>query len=95
MKEIILSADGARVLYLVPDAVADRLQEYCIEFCDHWLWNSPDAKHLRTKQGACFTEADFIEYLNKHLFPEEKAVLVKTLGEKVPPEYKDLPRFNF
>ena len=31
MKEIILSADGDSVVYLVPDVVADNLEKYCIE----------------------------------------------------------------
>lgn len=37
MKEIILSADGDSIVYLVPDAVADNLEKYCLEFCEVWL----------------------------------------------------------
>lgn len=100
MKEIILSADGDSVVYLVPDVIADNLNKYCIEFCDNWLWNSPDAKQYRTKQGLCFNEADFINYLNKYIFPEQKSVLLKNLGwtdlgKNLPSEYKSHPYFNF
>lgn len=41
MKNIVLSADGDRVVYSVPDVVADRLEDYCMEFCCHWLPDSP------------------------------------------------------
>ncbi len=100
MKEIILSADGDSVVYLVPDAVADNLNEYCNEFCCNWLWKSPDAKRFRKGRGVCYNEADFIDYLNKYIFPAQKSVLVKNLGwtnlgKKLPPEYKLLPYFNF
>ena len=37
MKSIILSADGDSVVYQVPDQVAEHLEEYCIQFCDHWM----------------------------------------------------------
>ena len=33
MKPVILSADGDSVVYTVPDAVADNLEAYCMEFC--------------------------------------------------------------
>ena len=59
MKEIILSADGDSVLYLVPDAVAENLEEYCLKFCSDWLWNSPEAEKYRVGNAVCYTEADF------------------------------------
>ena len=46
MKNVIISADGDRMVYSVPDIVADNLTEYCIEFCDKWLRTSPYAKKL-------------------------------------------------
>ena len=55
MKEEILSADGDRVVYLVPDAVADNLDEYCLELCSDWLRNSPDAEGYRIGAGVCYT----------------------------------------
>ena len=100
MKEIILSADSDSVVYLVPDIVAENLCEYCIEFCDKWLWKSPDAKRFRIGPGVCYNEADFIDYLNRYIFPEQKSVLVKNLGwtdlgKNLPSEYKSHPHFNF
>ena len=65
MKDVILSADGDRVVYLVPDAVADNLDEYCLEFCSDWLRNSPDAERYRVGAGVCYTESDSIDINDK------------------------------
>ena len=43
MKNVILSADGDRMVWSVPDVVAANLEEYCMEFCCRWLRESPDA----------------------------------------------------
>ena len=101
MKNVVISADGDRKVYSVPDVVADNLREYCIEFCDNWLWNSPQAKKYR-KGGIVrsFDEETFIEYLNTWIFPNEKSVLVKNLGwvdfdSPLPTPYTDCPQFNF
>jgi hypothetical protein len=100
MKEVILSADGDSSVYLVPDAVANKLNKYCIDFCDKWLRTSPNAKKYRVKGVYCFDEKDFIDYLNEYVFPEEKSVFVKNLGwtelgKKLPKMYKNHPYFNF
>lgn len=100
MKEVILSADGDSVIYSVPDAVADNLNEFCTEFCDKWLHTSPKAEKYRTAHGVCYNESDFIEYLNKYIFPDQKSVLVKNigwteLGANLPEEYHSYPYFNF
>ena len=100
MKEIILSADGDSIIYLVPDDVAENLNKYCLKFSSDWLWNSPDAKKYRVDNGVCYSEADFIDYLNTYVFPEYKSKMVKNLrwtdlGENLPEEYKDYPYFNF
>ena len=100
MKEIIISADGDSIVYLVPDAVADDLRSYCISFCDKWMKTSPDAKKYRINGVYCFNEADFIDYLNEYVFPEQKSVFVKNLGwtdlgENLPAEYQGVPYFNF
>ena len=67
MKQVLLSADGEISVYCVPDAVADDLETYCLEFSCHWLHESPDAARYRVKRGSavvvCYTEKDFIEYL--------------------------------
>ena len=100
MKQVILSADGDSVVYSVPDAVAENLAKYCIEFCDKWLRTSPHAKQYRVRGGLCYNEADFIDYLNRWVFPEEPSVFLKNLGwtdlgRSLSPEYRSLPYFNF
>lgn len=100
MKEVIISADGDSVVYLVPDEVANNLEDYCIYFCGKWMRTSPNAKKYRMKGGYCFNEADFIDYLNEYVFPEQKSVFVKNLGwtdlgAKLPIEYQRHPYFNF
>ncbi len=100
MKNVILSADGDRRIYSVPDVVADNLTQYCLEFCTKWLRTSPHAKKYRTSRGICYNEDDFIEYLNKWVFPEEKSTLVMNLGwidfrSPLPKEYSEYPQFNF
>ena len=98
MKNVLLSADGPLSVYSVPDDVADRLWEYCLEFID-WLHHSPDAEaYVRdTSAGPiiCFDESDFIDYLNQYVF-QEQSTLVAALSSMTPPEeYKYLPHFNF
>ena len=100
MKTVILSADSERMLYSVPDVVAEHLREYCLEFCSKWLLESPDAAPYRQNGCLCYTEADFIAYLNKYLFPDEPSVLIKSIGfpdyvTGLPKEYDAVPRFNF
>ena len=103
MKNVLLSADGQISVYSVPDAVADRLQEHGMEFCCNWLRHSPDAAKYRIDRGSyvglCYTERDFIEYLNRYIC-EEPAVLVRTFpgifdADDLPEEYAGLPYFNF
>ena len=100
MKKVILSADGDSILYLVPDAVADNLEEYCLEFCSDWVWNSPDAERYRVGKAVCYTEADFIEYLNIYVFPDRESKMIKNLGwtdlgKNLPEEYRNIPYYNF
>lgn len=100
MKKVILSADGDSTIYLIPDLVADNLEKYCLEFCDNWLRHSPQAAKYRTGDCVCYSEADFIDYLNKYMFPNERSVAVKNLGwtglgEELPEEFRELPYFNF
>ncbi|MCI9268058.1 MAG: hypothetical protein HFF40_04300 [Lawsonibacter sp.] len=100
MKNIVLSADGDRVVYSVPDVVADRLEDYCMEFRCHWLPDSPHAQNYRINGGLCYNEADFIDYLNRWVFPDQPSVLVKNLGwiefdQPLPEPYRSCPQFNF
>lgn len=52
MKEVLLSSDDKVLMYSVPDEVADNLEEYCLQFCSHWIWENPEgAKYLKNIQG--------------------------------------------
>ena len=96
MKQVLLSADGEISVYCVPDAVADDLETYCLEFSCHWLHESPDAARYRVKRGSavvvCYTEKDFIEYLNRYICTDPSS-LVTTLHnvyckEELPEKYR-------
>ena len=102
MREVILSSDGEAMLCLVPDAVAENLEDYCRAFAENWLWRSPHARKyhrvLRGVDGVVFTEADFIDYLNRWAFPGELSRIVRGLGcpfYDIPEDYRSLPHFNF
>ena len=100
MKQIVLSADGERKVYSVPDAVADHLEKYCLEFCTSWLPSSPNAQKYRRGGVLCYNEEDFIAYLNQWIFPEEPSFLVDNLGwvdfgSALPGPYRGCPEFNF
>lgn len=100
MKKVLLSADGDSIVYLVPDAVADNLEEYCLEFCSKWLRYSPDAEKYRKDGVLYYTERDFIDYLNVYVFPDCESQMVENLGwtdlgDNLPERYKDYPYFNF
>lgn len=100
MKNVLLSNDGDLFLYSVPDEVADHLSDYCLEFCDHWIWETPGGLHfLRTFQGttiAVYDLFDFIDYLNLLIFPDQPSKLLGRFpSDNVPVEYKDYPYFNF
>lgn len=100
MKNVVISADSDRKVYSVPDIVADNLYEYCMEFCTKWLRRSPHAKKYRVGNAVCYTEKDFIEYLNTWVFPDQQSVLVENIGwidfdAELPAPYTDCPEFNF
>ena len=100
MKKIILSADGPFRIYEVPDEAADRLEEYCLRFTA-WLKKSPDAAEYRRGRLLIYNEADFIDYLNRYVFPGAPCRLVGSFSRgggkrpESPPEYRDCPRFDF
>lgn len=97
MKYVMLSADNNPSVYLVPDIVADNLSEYCMEFCNKWLYESPHAKKYSLGDGICYTEKDFIEYLNTWVFPSEQSTLIETIAydKDIPLKYKCCEWFNF
>ncbi len=99
MKYVILSADSEKTLYSVPDAVADDLRRYLDQFFD-WLYYGPGKKRYWNGRCFCYNEADFIEYLNRKVFPDEESVAIENLGwieseEDLPERYRNLPDFNF
>ena len=97
MKQVILSADGPAKVYLVPDRVADNLEDWCFLFCSVWLPTAPKAARYRVGGGLCYNEDDFIEYLNTVEFPEEPSALIEEVAWEapIPEKYANCPRFNF
>ena len=101
MKSVLLSADGPLSVYSVPDIVADNLEEYCLEFCNKWIWTSPHAEKYKTGMGVCFDERAFIEYLNECIFTDAPSQLVETLdnvpvgSDDIPEKYKHCKWFSF
>ena len=103
MEEVILSHDNEAIIYLVPAEVAANLDHYCWDFAANWVWHGPEnAKFLHEignrQLGAMFGASDFIDYLNKHLFPDQKSTLVKGLDcydYEIPDDYKFYPKYNF
>ncbi|MDR3091201.1 MAG: hypothetical protein LBU36_03230 [Clostridiales bacterium] len=100
MKLVLLSADSAPSVYSVPDIVAENLSEYCIEFCGKWLHTSEHAQKYRAHGVVCYNEIDFVEYLNKWVFPNEHTTLAETLdgvnnASELPEKYRNLEWFNF
>jgi len=104
MKYVLLSHDNRPSVYSVPDIVADNLEAYCLEFCNHWLWESPHAAEYRVAlpycTGVSYNEEDFVKYLNKWVFPDQPSTLIKTLrwaesNKDIPKKYRDCKWFNF
>lgn len=100
MKNVLLCTDHVSAVYAVPDPVAENLEEYGVEFCENWLWSSPDAARYRTRDGLCYEVSDFIDYLNRHVFPEQPSHLVQDIShlnpkKSLPQEYRELPCFLF
>jgi len=103
MTEVILSHDSEAKIYLVPEEVAANLYEFCGDFAANWVWHgSENAKFLHNMKngqiGAIFGAEDFIDYLNRWVFPGKQSRLVKGLGcyaYEIPEEYKDYPKYNF
>ena len=59
MKRIVLSADGDRMVYLVPDEVAEQLERYCDRFWT-WMQQSPHAAKYRVGGCCCYNECILI-----------------------------------
>lgn len=101
MKNVILSADGDRMVYSVPDEVSINLKSYCFNF-EKWIKTTPEGqKYYIKKYGVfAFDQSDFIEWLNKYKFPKEPSFFVENLGniystKDLPEHYRKCKRFNF
>ena len=103
MMDVILSHDGEAILCRVPSEVAQNLDSFCLDFASSWVWHGPEnGWFLRSfgeeQVGAIFGTADFIDYLNRWIYPEEDSRIVKGLGcfaDELPEAYTHLPRYNF
>jgi len=103
MKEVILNHDSEAMLYLVPDEVADNLDQYCWDFAADWIWNGPEKEKFLHEtgsglMGAVFGAPDFIDYLNRWAFPDQPSKLVKGLGcydYEIPEVYQAYPKYHF
>lgn len=104
MKPVALSHDGPVTIYMVPDIVAGHLREYCMEFWEDWLQNSPKAAKYYVEIGGtfglCYDGDAFIDYLNADAFPDEPSYVKERLedvwsGDPLPKEYRGIPSFNF
>ena len=100
MKNVLLSHDDKISVYSVPDVVAEKLNEYCSEFADKWLWTSPHAEKYKTNIGVCYGAQDFIDYLNEWVLPDTPSILIETLDNvwnvsDAPEIYRKCKWFNF
>lgn len=103
MQRIILSADGALQLCLVPEEVAADLPGWADRFQD-WMRTAPEASCFRRvfpsgSIGLCYNEEDFIAWLAETVFPDSPARVLETLGFihplRLPEPLRSLPRYNF
>lgn len=103
MAQVILSHDSEAMLYCVPAEVAADLGKYCWDFAAHWVWHGPENGKFLQKMpngqyGAMFGAPDFIDYLNRWLFPQQPSSLIRSLGcydYEIPEEYRSIPKYNF
>lgn len=101
MKYVFLGSWGPLNIYLVPEEVANDLEKYCNDYIE-WLREGNDKEKCYGKgYSLSYDENDFIEYLNKYIFPDRKSEFIMTpkideKGERIFPEkFKDCPFFRF
>lgn len=102
MKEVLLSSDSKVLMYAVSDEVAQALEEYCWHFATKWIWENPNGskllKEMNGQKVAVYEVADFIDYLNEEICPNQPSYLIKQLEYEdfeLPKEYAKYPKFNF
>lgn len=101
MKYVFLGAWGPLNIYSVPEEVANNLEEYCNGYIE-WLREGNDKeKYYGKGYSFSYDENDFIEYLNKYIFPDRQSEFIITpkIGERgeyiIPEKFKDCPFFRF
>lgn len=96
MKPVILSADGPFSLYLVPDAVADALNAYCMRFT-RVLEKDYDMRYCHGLSGIQYNETDFICWLDDTVCEKgQTCVFVETCdGREIPKAWARYPLFAF
>ena len=92
MTYILLSADNYPSVYLAPQKLVDNFHKYVNRF-DEWLVKSPNASDLRTIEGHCFDESDFVRYLNTEVFIETPLVFFEKIESL--DKYENCFNFNF
>ena len=96
MKHVVLSADGPFSLSLVPDAVADALNAYCMRFT--WVLEKDyEGRYCLRRGGIQYCEADFIRWLNDTICEKgQTCVFVETCnGMEIPKAWARYPGFAF
>ena len=96
MKHVVLSAGGPFSLYLVPDAVADALNAYCMRFTRVLEKDYVGCYCLR-RGRIQYCEADFIRWLNDAICEKgQSCVFVETChGREIPKAWARYPSFAF
>ncbi len=105
MKPVLLSADRDIFVYEVPDNIAKKLHNRCLDFISYYN-NDPDfkRKHFDSKLNCVRFDVirEFIEYIDKLTyanFNNEKCVFIENLGniseDEIPEKYKKCNWFNF
>lgn len=85
MTYILLSSDNTPSVYLVPQELVDNFTKY-VNLFDEWLIEN-------SKEGHCFDESDFVNYLNNEFFTKNPLVFFEK-AESLD-KYKDCFNFNF
>ncbi len=108
MKKVLLGGVYSCNVYLVPNEVADNLDDYCMEYCEWLRGTSPEAERLRKKYPPFPGDERFVKvYLNKVKFPQYESKLVEELeivggciidysmpNPNLPDRYRNNPEYN-
>ena len=81
MKNVIISADGDRMVYSVPNLVADNLTEYCIEFWTNGLEQVPTQKNIGLTVSYVTMSKISLSISTDLYFPKSNQCLLKILAQ--------------